>query len=470
MEFVNKKLIEINEFLQEKKIAILGVNYSNVKLIEYLYNIQADDVTVFDLREIENINGDLMNKVITCGMEYEVGSNCLRKLNGFDIIFRAPEYYPSIPEVVSQAMRGTIITSELELFMDICPGKIIAVAGTDGKMTTSVLICEILKAGGYNAYLGGIDEYPLFAKLEEIQPEDYIILSLSNQQLINMKIKPNISIITDIEKSDLKIDYSEEQYIENLKNIYINQTEEDLLILNYDNEILREFEKDAKSKVTFFSHNKIEQGYMIDENKIKFCEGELRIHLLDTRNMNIRGIHNFKNATAAIIATSDLVDLETSIGTIKEFVGLEDRLELIYETEDRISWYNDSSSIRPSRTIAALDSFPIRNIILITGGDRNDYDYEKLGKPIVNSCKDLILIGENSEIIEEAIKPNLRNTSNKVNIYKIDSLEEAVKLAKKVAVKGDVVLFSPAGKYDSKYKNYKEIGKEFKKIVYSLYE
>ena len=220
MEFVNKKLIEINEFLQEKKIAILGVNYSNVKLIEYLYNIQADDVTVFDLREIENINGDLMNKVITCGMEYEVGKNCLRKLNGFDIIFRAPEYYPSIPEVVSQAMRGTIITSELELFMDICPGKIIAVAGTDGKMTTSVLICEILKAGGYNAYLGGIDEYPLFAKLEEIEPEDYIILSLSNQQLINMKINPNISIITDIEESDLKIDYSKEQYIENLKNIY----------------------------------------------------------------------------------------------------------------------------------------------------------------------------------------------------------------------------------------------------------
>ena len=207
MEFVNNKLTEINEFLQEKKIAILGVNYSNVKLIEYLYNIQADDVTVFDLREIENINGDLMNKVITCGMEYEVGSNCLRKLSGFDIIFKAPNYYPSIPEIVSEVMRGTILTSELELFMDICPGKIIGVAGTDGKMTTSVLICEILKAGGYKAYIGGTDEFPLFYKLEEMNPDDYIVLSLSNEQLINMKISPNISIITDIEELDLKINY-----------------------------------------------------------------------------------------------------------------------------------------------------------------------------------------------------------------------------------------------------------------------
>lgn len=470
MEFVNNKLIEINEFLQEKKIAILGVNYSNVKLIEYLYNIQADDVTVFDLREIEHINGDLMNKVITCGMEYEVGSNCLRKLSGFDIIFRAPNYYPSIPEIVSEAIRGTIVTSELELFMDICPGKIIAVAGTDGKMTTSVLICEILKAGGYKAYIGGIDEYPLFSKLEEMNPDDYIVLSLSNQQLINMKISPDVSIITDIEESDLKIDYSFEEYINNLKNMYLNQKENDVLILNYDNEILREFEKDAKSKITYFGQNKIEHGYMVDENKIKFCEAELRIHLLDTRNLNIRGIHNFKNATAAIIATSDLVDLETSISTIKEFVGLENRLELIYETEDRISWYNDSASIKPSRTISALDSFLIRNIILIIGGDINEYNYEKLGKQIVNSCKDLILIGENFEIIEEAIKPNLRNTSNKVNIYKINSLEEAIKLAKKVAVKGDVVLFSPAGEQKSKYKDFKQAGKEFKKILYSLYE
>ena len=470
MEFVNNKLIEINEFLQEKKIAILGVNYSNVKLIEYLYNIQADDVTVFDLREIEQINGDLMNKVITCGMEYEVGSNCLRKLSGFDIIFRAPDYYPSIPEIVSEAMRGTIVTTELELFMDICPGKIIGVAGTDGKMTTSVLICEILKAGGYKTYIGGTDEFPLFYKLEEMNPDDYIVLSLSNEQLINLKNSPNISIITDIEQSDLKINYSLEEYINNLKNMYLNQTENDFLILNYDNEILREFEKETKSKVVYFGQNKIEHGYMVDENKIKFCEAELRIHLLDTRNLNIRGTHNFKNATAAIIATSDLVDLETSISTLKEFVGLENRLELIYETEDRISWYNDSASIKPSRTISALDSFPIRNIILITGGDINEYNYEKLGKPIVNSCKDLILIGENSEIIEEAIRPNLRNTSNKVNIYKIDSLEEAVKLANNIAVKGDVVLFSPAGQQKLKFKDFKQAGKEFKKILYEIYE
>ncbi|MGN1298928.1 MAG: UDP-N-acetylmuramoyl-L-alanine--D-glutamate ligase [Candidatus Scatovivens sp.] len=466
MSFINKKLIEFNEFLQEKRIAIIGINFHNIKLIEYLYNIQADEVMVFDKREIEYINGDLMDKVITCGMEFSLGKDCFRKLNGFNIIFRAPNYLPTIPEVLKEEENGAIITSELEMFMELCPAKIIGIAGTDGKTTTAEMIYDILKNGECTCYIGGFENLSIFSQIEKINPEDIVVLKLSNEQLMNMKISPEISIITNMNLTDLNIEYSEEEYIGALKNIFLNQNENGTLILNYDNETIREFSKEAKGRTIFFSENKIEEGYIIAENKIKVCEGELRIHLLDTRNLNLRGVHNFKNATCAIIATSDFVDLEVSINTIKSFNNIENRLELIYETENRIKWYNDSASITPSRTITSLDAFALRNIILITGGDNNNLDYEKLATPIINSCKALILNGENSDIIEEYVIEKLRNTGNKIKIYKTNNIKESIIIANDIATTGDIVLFSPASNCDNEeYKDYEQKGEIFKEIV-----
>lgn len=465
MSFINDKLIEINEFLQEKKIAIIGIDFNNVQLVEYLYNIQADDVMVFDKREIEYINGDLMDKVITFGMEFSLGENCFKKLKEFDIIFRSPEYLPTIPEILKEEERGAIVTSELELFMQLCPAPIIGVSGTDGKTTISEMIYDILKNGEYNCYIGGFKNLSIFSQIDKIIPEDIVVLKLTNEQLMNMKTSPDISIITNINFMDLDIDYTEEEYINALRNMFINKNEIGTLILNYDDPIVREFSKETNRKVIFFSEEKIDEGYIIAENKIKVCEGELRIHLVDTRNILLRGIHNIKNATCAIIATSDLVDLEVSLNTIKNFRNLENRLELVYESEDRITWYNDSLSITPSRTITALDSFALRNVILIAGGDNSNYNYEKLAVSIVNSCKALILEGENAEVIEDQVKEKLRRTGNKIDIYKSNDIEEAIKIANKIAVKGDVILLSPATTYYTEYKNYEEMGMKFKKII-----
>ena len=468
MDFINEKLIEMNEFLQEKKIAIIGVDFNNLKLLEHLYNIQADDVMVFDKREIEYINGDLMDKVITYGMEFSLGENCFNKLDGFDIIFRSPDYLPIIPEILKEEQRGAIITSELELFMQLCPAPIIGVAGTDGKTTTSEMIYDILKNGECNCYIGGFKNLSIFSQIEKIVPEDIVVLKLTNEQLMNMKISPDISIITNIDFTSLDMNYSEEEYIDALRNMFINKNEEGTLILNYDDKIVKEFAKETQRKVVFFSEDKIDEGYIISDNKIKVCEGELRIHLLDTKNTLLRGIHYIKNATCAIIATSQFVDLEVSLNTIKNFRNLENRLELVYESEDRIKYFNDSLSINPSRTITALNSFALRNVILIAGGDTNNYNYNKLANSIVNSCKVLILEGKISETIEEQVKEKLRRTGNKIDIYKSNSLEQSVEIAQKTAVKGDVVLLSPTTTYYTKYKNYEEIGNEFKKIIENI--
>ena len=465
MDFINEKLSKMNEFLQDKKIAIIGVDFNNVKLAEYLYNIQADEVVVFDTREIEYINGDLMDKIITYGMEFSLGENCFRKLEGFDIIFRSPDYLPSIAEILNEEQRGAKITSELELFIELCPAPIIGVAGTDGKTTISEMIYDILKNGERNCYIGGFKNLSILSQIEKITPNDIVVLKLTNKQLINMKTSPDISIITNIDLEGLNINYSEEEYIDALRNMFINKNEEGILILNYDDTIVRQLAKEAQRKVIFFSEDKIDEGYIISDNKIKVCEGELRIHLLDTRNIFLRGIHNIKNATCAIIATSEFVDLDISLNTIKNYRNLENRLELIYESEDRITWYNDSLSINPSRTITALNSFALRNVILIAGGDSNYYNYDRLAVAVVNSCKALILEGENAQIIEEQVKNKLRRTGNKINIYKSKNIEESVEIAKNIAVKGDVVLLSPTTNYYTKYTNNEEMGEEFKKVI-----
>ena len=467
MEFVNEKLNEFNEFLQEKKIAIIGIDYCNVKLIQYLYNIQADDVVVFDKREIEHINGDMMDKVITYGMEYSLGENCFNKLEGFDIIFRSLDYLPTIKEIENEEQRGAIITTWLEMFMKVCPSTIIGITGSSGKLTTAALIYETLKNDGFNCYIGGDDETFLFSKLDEMTDEDFVILKLTNRQLMGMKTSPNIAVITNMNLDELDIDYSEEEYKEAVKNIFKYQNRNDLLVIDYDNKILRDFSAEAKAEVRYFSRdNKLLKGYIVADNKIKLCEGQFRVHILDSKNLVLRGDHNLINATCSIIATSRFVDLEVCINTIKEFKDLQNRLEFIYETENRVKWYNDSASIVPSRTVTALEAFPIRNILLIAGGDYNEkFKYNIMAMPIINSCKYLILMGDTADIIEQTVKYNLRRTGYDVEIVRVKDLEHAIEFANKKSQKGDVVLFSPGSKDKEHYENFEERGNEFKNLV-----
>ncbi len=468
MNFVNTKLEEFNNYLDGRRVAIIGLGVSNIPLIEYMHEIGAE-VVVFDNREIDKIDVEIMNKVICYDMEYSLGENYLSKLVDFDIIFRSPSCLPSNPALLLEASRGAIVTSEIEMFMELCPGTIIGVTGSDGKTTTTTLIYEILKAKGYHCYLGGNIGIPLFTKVGEMRPEDMIVLELSSFQLMNMKISPKVSVITNITPNHLNIHEDMEEYIEAKKNIFKHQSKDGTVILNYDNNITKNCADEAVGKVIFFSNvAKISEGYMVDNNSIKFCNGDFRTHILETKEMKIRGLHNYLNAACSIAATKDFVDLDTAVKVISEFKGVEHRLELVKQTKDRIKWYNDSASSSPTRTIVGLNSFPTKNVILIAGGYDKNLEYEPIAKPIVNSCKSLILIGQTADKIEKVVKKELKNGVKEVNIYRCETLEQTVKLAKEIAFKGDVVLFSPASASFDMFKNFDERGKKFKELVLKL--
>lgn len=466
MSYINEKLVEFNNYLKNRKVAIIGLGVSNIPLIDYLHNLQAK-VTVFDDRNIENIPKDILDKITKYAFEFSFGENALSKLVGFDIIFRSPSCMPTKKELVEEAKRGAIVTSEIEMLMEMAPCKVIGITGSDGKTTTTSLIYAIVKEAGYNAYLGGNIGTPLFTKLENIQPEDIIVLELSSFQLMNMNISPDIAVITNVTPNHLNIHSSYEEYIDAKKNIFRNQNEDGIVVLNYDNEITRNCKNEANGKVVLFSSKeKLDNGIIVDVDVIKECEDRLRKHIVNTSDVKLRGMHNYENIAAAIAATKSLVDTEIQIKAIKEFNGVEHRLEFIREING-VKWYNDSIGTSPTRTIAGLNSFS-EEIILIAGGYDKHLDYEPIAKPIVDNVKGLILIGGTAEKIYNAVEKELQKQGKNLDIYMCNEFKQTVQIANKIAKPGQIVLFSPASASFDLFKNFAERGEKFKELVKTL--
>ena len=465
MSFINTKLKDFEENLKNKKIAIIGLGVSNIPLIDYLHDFQAK-ITVFDKRNEEKIDKGVLEKIENYKISKNFGENYLSNLKDFDIIFKSPSCRSDLPEIEAEVKRGAILTSEIEKVLELAPCKIIAVTGSDGKTTTTSLIYEIVKQK-YKAYLGGNIGIPLFTKIKEMQPENVVVLELSSFQLMTMKKSPDIAVVTNVTPNHLDIHKSYEEYIEAKKNIFLNQNEDNTLVLNYDNEITKNFAKTAKSKVIFFSSKeKIENGVIYDDGIIKISEDGLRRHLLKLKDTHLRGTHNAENICAAVAATKGLVQIEDQINAIKGFEGVPHRIEFVREINGS-KWYNDSIASSPTRTIAGLNSFD-EEIVLIAGGYDKHLDYEPIAKPILDKVKTLILLGQTSGKILNAVKEKQGELGIKIDIFKVDTLEEAVEKAKMEAKPNQVVLFSPASASFDMFKNFEERGNKFKELVKNL--
>ena len=466
MKYVNEKLVEFNNYIRNKKVAIIGLGVSNLPLIDYLYKL-GSEITLFNNKPIEQLDKNILDKIYEYKLKFSFGENYLNKLVGFDVIFRSPSCRPDTPQIEEEVKRGALLTSEIELVLEMCPGTTIGVTGSDGKTTTTSLIYEILKENNYKCYLGGNIGIPLFTKLGEMKPEDFVVLELSSFQLMTMKVSPQVAVITNVTPNHLDIHKSYDEYKGAKANIFKNQTENDLLVLNYDNDITRNFAKDVIGSVIYFSSKeKLENGIIVDGETIKDCESGLRRHLLNTKNTKLRGIHNAENMCAAIAATKRFVTPEAQAKAISNFAGVEHRLEFVKQIKGA-NWYNDSIASSPTRTIAGLKSFD-ENIVLIAGGYDKHLDYTPIAKPIVENVGSLILLGQTANKIYSAVTYELKFSDKELPIYKVNTLEEAVEKANEISKKGDVVLFSPASASFDMFKNFAERGNKFKQIVNKL--
>ncbi len=464
---MNSKLEQFKLSIRDKKVAVLGIGISNIPLIKYLVNLGVD-VTAFDKNTNENLK-DAYKELEGLKVKYSVGIDYLSRLKGFDLIFRTPGMRPDIPELVEALDNGAKLTSEMEVFLDLCPAQVFAVTGSDGKTTTTTLIYKILTAEGYKCWLGGNIGTPLLSKIDEVEENDKVVLELSSFQLMTIKRSPFVAVITNISPNHLDVHKSLQEYIDAKKNILLYQQSGDKLVLNHDNDVTKAFSSDAKGECIYFSRvAALEKGVILKNNKITFKTSDQEVEIVDVNDIVIPGVHNIENYMAATAATIEFVKPETIAKVATSFTGVEHRIELVRELNG-IKFYNSSIDSSPSRTIAALSTFK-NKVILIAGGKDKGIPYDPIGQIIAEKVRVLLLIGATAPRIEEAYNNYVHQTDieSEVKIIHCDTYEEIVSRAYSEAVPGDCIILSPASTSFDMFKNFEQRGNVFKELVMKL--
>ncbi len=451
---------KFKESVKDKNITVLGIGISNLPLIKYLAAHGAN-VTARDKSRRKDM-AETADELEALGVKLIFGDGYLKGLSG-DIIFKTPGIRYDIPELLRAKAEGSVVTSEMEVFFDVCPSHIIAVTGSDGKTTTTTLIHKMMTKAGYKTWLGGNIGNPLLTDAEKMTADDWVILELSSFQLHTMRKSPERAVITNISPNHLDKHKDYQEYIDAKKNIMLYQKSGNILVVNADNEVTAKIGGEARGAVKYFSRKEKADVYL-DGDIIK--RGNVAV--LNINDIKIPGMHNVENYMAAIAAVSGLVSDDVIFETSKTFGGVEHRIELV-RILDGVRYYNSSIDSSPNRTINALRVFP-EKVILIAGGMDKGIPYTALGPAIAEYVKTLVLIGETSDVIEKALKQEINSTGRGKNIEVIraSTYESAVNAARSRAVSGDVVLLSPASTSFDMFKNFEERGNVFKKIVNEL--
>lgn len=454
------KLDEFKYNVAGKNITVIGIGISNLPLIKYLVSLGAN-VTACDRRSAEDL-GENYTELEKLGVKFNLGDGYLNNLSG-DMIFKTPGMRYDVPELLKAKENGSIVTSEMEVFFEVCPSHIIAVTGSDGKTTTTTLIHKMMTDAGYKTWLGGNIGNPLLTDTEKMKENDWVILELSSFQLHTMRKSPEIAVITNISPNHLDMHKDYKEYIDAKKNIMLYQNEGDTLIVNADNQVTADIGKSANGAVKYFSRNGMADVYL-DGNIIK----RGIVEILNIKDIKIPGMHNVENYMAAIAAVSGLVSKEVIVNVAKTFGGVEHRIELV-RTLDEVKYYNSSIDSSPNRTINTLRVFP-NKVIMIAGGKDKGIPYDEIGPALAEHVKVLILIGATSDKIQEALDAEINKTGNgkDIEVIRATSYEDAVNTARSKAHDGDVVLLSPASTSFDMFRNFEERGNLFKKIVNEL--
>lgn len=450
----------LNE-LKGKQVAVVGIGISNRPLIDLLLRAGVN-VTACDKRERSAFDG-LIEELEGRGVACRLGADYLDHLEGMDVIFRTPGMRPDLPQLEQARVRGAAVTSEMEAFFSVCPCRIIAVTGSDGKTTTTTIIAGLLEASGYRTFVGGNIGHPLLSQAGEMRPDDMAVLELSSFQLMTMRQSPDVAVITNLAPNHLDVHKDMQEYIDAKRNIFLHQSSESKLVLNADNEITASFADEARGEVTLFSRKKaLGKGVWLKDGVIVADGGPV----LPVKDILIPGVHNVENYMAAIAAVDGLVSEETIRSYAKTFGGVAHRIELVRELNG-VRYYNDSIASSPSRTIAGLRSFD-QKVILIAGGYDKHIPYDVLGPEITRAVKTLILTGATGPKIKDAVMNAPDYQTGQPVILERDNLQEAVNTAYDMAKPGDVVLLSPASASFDQFRNFEERGNTFKRYVNQL--
>ncbi len=453
-----------------KTASVLGLGISNVPLSYFLLSCGMK-VTVRDKKGKDELGPDAA-KLEALGARFALGPDYLDGLCE-NYIFRSPGIRPDVPEIARAVANGSILSSEMELFFELCPCPIIAITGSDGKTTTTTVTSLILKkeaeltGSGRKIYLGGNIGTPLIDKVGLMDPDDIAVLELSSFQLQTMNTSPCVAAVTNVTPNHLNWHTGMDEYIAAKANVFAHQDDNCRVVLNYENDVTRRYAENAASRVCFFSSKRIPPAgdAVYEENGSIYLRYDGRTEeIIKTADIKIPGRHNVENYMTAIGLTAGLVSKEAVYYVAKNFNGVEHRLEFVRE-KDGVRFYNGSIDSSPTRTAAALSCFDCPVVIILGGYDKN-LDYAPLCKPLFDHARAAILTGQNGEKIYRSMFEY--GIPEDFTVIKEPDFQRAVSAAANAAQPGDVVILSPAAASFDCFKNFEERGKRYKQIVNSI--
>ena len=459
---------QLQNLIQGKKVAFIGAGVSHKRCIEQFVELGAQ-VTLCDQKKSLEDFGAYADTLRRLHVRLSLGEHYTDGFAGQDIIMRTPGYEYYKPELQAALQAGTKVTSEVELFFELCPCEIVAVTGSDGKTTTTTLISKMFEAAGRKVFLGGNIGAALLPQLADVTPEAVAVVELSSFQLISMRVSPKVAVVTNVTPNHLDHHKDMQEYIDAKRNILLWQVPPCRAVLGFENEISRGMQKDCKGEQVWFTRlHDTDKGAFLRESDDTLCYAENGVvtPILPRAEVKLRGLHNVENLLAAIAAVWGRVPVEAMRQVGSTFTGVEHRIEPV-RTLDGVTYYNDSIASSPTRTIAGLRSFN-QKIILIAGGYDKKIPYEPLAPEILAHVKTLVLMGATGPRIEAAVRGCAGFDESALTILHADSMQHAVELARGAAKPGDVVSLSPASASFDLYPNFEVRGRDYKNIVNNL--
>ncbi len=443
-----------------KRVAVCGIGRNNTPVVLQLLEHGAT-VIACDKRSREEL-GETAEQLEQAGAILQLGDTYLDSLDA-DLILRTPGMKPYLEPFNKARAEGKHVTSEMELFFELCPAPIYAVTGSDGKTTTTTILSQLLIAAGKTVHLGGNIGRPLLPIIEQIEADHVAVVELSSFQLTNMVQSPQTGVVTNVAPNHLDWHTDMQEYIEAKKNLVLHQRPQNRAVLNADNAITAEFAKDCTGSVWLFSRQRpVKRGTYLGEDGVLYgTDGVTTTAIMSASDIRIPGVHNIENYLAAFAALWNVVPVSVMAECARSFGGVEHRSELVRE-RNGVRWYNDSIGSSPSRTIAGLKAFD-RKVVLIAGGYDKHIPYDELGLVADKTVKTAILLGATADAIETAIR-----AVSDLPIIRVKNMAEAVKTADRITDNGDIVFMSPASASFDMYKNFEERGNHFKELVNNL--
>ena len=484
---MNNQLQAFRDAIRGKTVSVVGLGISNTPVIDFLLSCGA--CVVGRDRKTAEALGTLAASLSEKGVSLRLGEDYLADPTE-DVIFKAPGIRPDLPEFLAAQERGSALTSEMEVFLALCPAPVFAVTGSDGKTTTTTLIYTMLRAQaekdalGKTVWVGGNIGKPLLPEIESISENDFVVLELSSFQLQAMKTGrelqpwPHAACITNVSPNHLNWHIDMAEYTNAKAEIYANQARGGRLILNYENEITRAMAKNAAGHVTYFSsvHDLTaclaEQAEFHADAVIFEKNGEIVLAsdaeqepfaLLSVSDILLPGRHNVENYMTAIAAVRGYVDPDTITDVAKTFGGVEHREEYVCE-RGGVKYYNSSIDSSPTRTIAALHAFRQKLIVILGGADKG-VPFDVLAKPLAEHAKAVVLTGASRDKIAAALDNSADFRASGVPVYNVPNFTDAIDAARDAAETGDIVILSPACTSFDAFPNFMVRGRHFKELV-----